>query len=279
MTDTTHNYSELLELAVLDAHGLLEPIESEIFNRSFHEAPASIQDEIIRMQLEFATDDSLLPADLPTAELRKKVLSAVANAADNEARFLAPLALIGARVGASKRGVGATGSVVLWRTAAMILFGVSVVLAVVTLDVKRTAINIAQKAANVVANDSMQNLTNTKFVEFINNPYYNVTRLERAEGNQAGYIRVAIYSEPVDPIDPIGADNPYAKGYVFGLDLEDGEEIIIQGITESGTVVRLAVIVADDSVVAQSFEIPKHLAKAFKRIEGVNAKTGARWIL
>lgn len=277
MTDEIHNYSELLELAVLDAHGLLEPIESELFNRSFHEAPASMQDEIIRMQHEFATDESLLPEDLPTAELRKKVLDAVANAADKEASTLAPLALIGARVGVTKGRVSSSGSVVVWRIAAMILFGVSVVLAIVALDVGRTATSITQKAENVVANDSLKNLTDTEFVEFINNPYYQVTRLARSEGNQAGYIRVAIYSEPVDGIDPSDSDNPNTRGYVFGLDLEDGEKIVIQGITESGTVIRLAVIVADDSVVAQSFEIPKHLAQGL-RIEGFDVNTGARWI-
>ena len=65
MTNEIHNYKQLIELAVLDAHGLLEPIESDLFDRSFHDAPASIQDEIIQMQRDFALDESLLPSDTP----------------------------------------------------------------------------------------------------------------------------------------------------------------------------------------------------------------------
>ena len=97
MTDTTNNYNQLLELAVLDSHGLLEPIEAELFTKSFHNAPASIQDEIIKLQRELAEDDSLLPLGTPAPALKQKVLQAVTDAADQEARRLAPLALIGAR--------------------------------------------------------------------------------------------------------------------------------------------------------------------------------------
>ena len=68
--DTKH----LLELAVLDSHGLLESMESELFNRAFHDAPVALQDEIQRMQEKLATDESLLPEDLPDATLRKRVL-------------------------------------------------------------------------------------------------------------------------------------------------------------------------------------------------------------
>ena len=61
MTYESHNYNQLLELAVLDAHGLLEPIEADLFNRSFHDAPASVQDEIVQLQRDFACDETLLP--------------------------------------------------------------------------------------------------------------------------------------------------------------------------------------------------------------------------
>ena len=83
--------------------GLLEPIETDLFNRSFHDAPASIQDEIIQMQRDFALDESLLPADaIPPSSLKQQVLQAVAKAADKEAQRLAPLALIGARASAAR---------------------------------------------------------------------------------------------------------------------------------------------------------------------------------
>ena len=277
MTDSLHNYSELIELAVLDAHGLLDPIESELFNRSFHNAPASVQDEIIRLQHRLATDETLLPSDLPPASLKGRVIDAVSIAADTEAKRLAPLALIGARVGEARGNINTTGSIVMWRTAAMILFGVSLVLAIVTLDVKRDSDKIAQKAETAVANDSLKNLTNTRFVETIKNPYYKVTRLERAIGNQAGYIRVAIYSEPVDSMDSTSANKLSTKGYVFGLDLVDGEEITIIGVDENDKETVLTTIVADGSVVGQHFEISKRLAKTLKKIKGLNEKTGEQW--
>ena len=108
MTNEIHNYKQLLELAVLEAHGLLEQIEVDLFTRSFHDAPASIQEEIVRIQEKFALDDSLLPAENPPAELRKKILQSVAETADKEAQRLAPLALIGARASAA---TGPTGSI------------------------------------------------------------------------------------------------------------------------------------------------------------------------
>ena len=159
----------------------------------------------------------------------------------------------------------------------MILFGVSLVLAIVTLDVKRDSDKIAQKAETAVANDSLKNLTNTRFVETIKNPYYKVTRLERAIGNQAGYIRVAIYSDPVDGMNPTSANRLNVKGYVFGLDLVDGEEITILGVDENDKETPLTTIVADGSVVGQHFKISKHLATTLKEIKGLNENTGEQW--
>ena len=37
---------ELLELAALDAFGLLDDYEAALFTRSFHHAPVAVQDEI-----------------------------------------------------------------------------------------------------------------------------------------------------------------------------------------------------------------------------------------
>ena len=56
---------ELLELAALDALGLLDEFEAAYYTRSFHDAPATVQDEIKRLQAELATDQRLLPGDEP----------------------------------------------------------------------------------------------------------------------------------------------------------------------------------------------------------------------
>ncbi len=47
---------ELLELAALDALGLLDRYEAALYTRSFHHASAPVQDEIVRLQAEIASD-------------------------------------------------------------------------------------------------------------------------------------------------------------------------------------------------------------------------------
>ena len=56
---------ELLELAALDVLGLLDEYEAAYYTRSFHHAPATVQDEIKRIQAEVASDESLLPGEEP----------------------------------------------------------------------------------------------------------------------------------------------------------------------------------------------------------------------
>jgi hypothetical protein len=278
MNDSPHNYSELIELAALDAHGLLDPIETELFDRSFHNAPASVQDEIVRLQLRLATDESLLPSDLPPSSLKGKVIHAVAKAADKEAKRLAPLALIGARVGATRGNHNSTGSVVMWRAAALILFGVTVVLAIITFDSQRTAMDFSEKVSSLQAHDSLRKDGAPGMVETLTNPLSRIVRLERVEGNTNGYIRVSIFSNLNDPTDP-GDENmvEQVRGEAFGYDLEAGAVVIIQGTTRSGEVIELARLDASNSMVPQVFNIPKDQLQGLI-IAGVDAKTGARWI-
>lgn len=269
MTNEIHNYKQLIELAVLDAHGLLEPIESDLFDRSFHDAPASIQDEIIQMQRAFALDESLLPSDKPPASLKKRVLRSVSEAADKEARRLAPLALIGARASAIRGKLGTPKQTYFWRIAALILFGVAVVLGIMAVESNQRANRNAKVAMNIDAASTIKDLIRTdidepQFEEFIGNPYCHVTRLEREHGNTDGYLRIAV-------------NERFGRGHVLAIDLLDGEEIIIQGTTEDGEVLELARISADGPIVGRWFEIDKNQVPGLT-ITAVDAKTGNRWI-
>ena len=264
MTNEIHNYKQLLELAVLEAHGLLEQIEVDLFTRSFHDAPASIQEEIVRIQEKFALDDSLLPAENPPAELRKKVLQSVAETADQEAQRLAPLALIGARASAAQAQLGPSRSVTFWRTAAVVLFGVAVVLAVISLDAQTKANRNAQIALNSATNTELADMVGRKFSEFIGNPYCQVTRLERESSHSIGYLRIAL-------------NERFGNGFVLGIDLEKGEEIIIQGTTLSGAIIDLARITADGPILGHGFNIDQSLVKGMT-VTAVDAKTGKRWV-
>ncbi len=123
---------ELLELASLDAVGLLDTVEEAVFTRSFHDAPATVQDEVLRRQAEIANDLSLLPGDEPDPNLRERVLKAVAAAVEREEATLAPLARIGRRRSAAERETGSsfglTGSGQFWRAASFALAGVSLIM-------------------------------------------------------------------------------------------------------------------------------------------------------
>ncbi len=68
---------ELLELTILDSLGLLEPEESQAFEREFASAPASIREQVRREQDRLSDLTSLLPDVEPRAELRERVLEAV----------------------------------------------------------------------------------------------------------------------------------------------------------------------------------------------------------
>lgn len=95
---TASNYmerDELLKMAALDVFGLLDEYEAERYNRSFHNAPAGVQDEIVALQAELASDTSLLPDEYPDPSLRERVLKRVAKAVEEEATLLAPIATIG----------------------------------------------------------------------------------------------------------------------------------------------------------------------------------------
>ncbi len=72
---------ELIELAQLDALGLLDDQEREAFDRAFVAAPASIQAQLRREQARLARTDWVPIDGEPPAELRDAVLTDVAAAA------------------------------------------------------------------------------------------------------------------------------------------------------------------------------------------------------
>ena len=115
---------ELLELASLDAMGLLDDFEATVYTRAFHEAPATVQDEVVRLQAQVAGDLSLLPGDEPDPKLRERVLKAVAAAIERNDDALAPLASIGRRRrgirGAERRFLSGSPAMY-WRAASFML--------------------------------------------------------------------------------------------------------------------------------------------------------------
>ncbi|MEC9373037.1 MAG: hypothetical protein VYC34_04300 [Planctomycetota bacterium] len=82
MSAENKNYSpkELLELASLDALGLLDRDERESFEAAFRTAPPSLQAQVRREQGRIASADEWLPDVAPPSSLRDRVLMAVRGA-------------------------------------------------------------------------------------------------------------------------------------------------------------------------------------------------------
>lgn len=88
--------NDLLELASLDALGLLDEEERRAFESAFRAAPASLQSQIRREQRRLTSVEDLLPEVEPPASLRARVIAAVLAAfgasADREADVIASIA-------------------------------------------------------------------------------------------------------------------------------------------------------------------------------------------
>jgi hypothetical protein len=97
---------ELIEQASLDALGLLDEFEAAHYARSFHAAPASVQEEVRRLQAAVVTDTALLADEEPPADLRTRVMGSVRDAMEEEARELKPIATIGSK--SSRNGTAAS---------------------------------------------------------------------------------------------------------------------------------------------------------------------------
>jgi hypothetical protein len=83
----THDMSthDLLEMASLDAMGLLDPEERDAFERAFRAATPPVQAQIRREQLRFSSMDELLPRVDPPLGLRARVIAAVRGAMETVA--------------------------------------------------------------------------------------------------------------------------------------------------------------------------------------------------
>jgi hypothetical protein len=85
MNTQNMNTHELLEMASLDALGLLDPEERESFERSFRAADPAVQAQIRREQLRFSSVDDMLPQVAPPLGLKARVIAAMRDAMQNMA--------------------------------------------------------------------------------------------------------------------------------------------------------------------------------------------------
>jgi hypothetical protein len=202
---------ELLELAALDAFGLLDRYESALYNRSFHHASAAVQNEIRELQAMFTGDESLLPDVEPDPELRERVLRAVAKAIEADSERLAPLASIGrtqqpARESGGRRSLGLSGQ--FWRAATFVLAGALLVM---------IYFNVQQRAEYSVVRDyALGRLTDDQVSEQLGEGLMDFVRNKNS---------TSVVLRPMDNQSSMHAvlflDEKTGKGFLYGLNLPE----------------------------------------------------------
>jgi hypothetical protein len=185
---------ELLENAALDAYGLLDEYEAALYTRSFHHAPAAIQDEILQLQAQLVSDETFLPSDLPDPTLRERVLDAVAVAIEHETAELEPLATIGRGRNAQAEVEAKTisdGPGYYWRAASFALVACVIVALYFWADAAQRHNLVAVLALSNNTEAQLEDLIGPTAKEFIFNP--TASRVSFKPAQPATTARAAMY--------------------------------------------------------------------------------------
>ncbi len=271
---------ELIEQASLDALGLLDAFEAAHYAKSFHAAPASVQEEIRQLQAEIATDASLLSDEEPPAGLRGRVMGAVMDSIEHETRELQPIATIGSRArrvaaaGATATATDIAGvvrdermniqyrsmqrSVAVWRAASVALaaslLGSFLWLNVITHE----AMSIAQLAQGQATQAQLIEMLGSDYATFSGNKTMKIRSLAALAG-QAG--AAILYCDPKN-----------GDGYLVGFGLAEVGTYTIRSIADDGTSVVLGQMIGGARVTATRLARIDSTRLAHSRIEVVDDK-------
>jgi hypothetical protein len=267
---------ELIEQASLDALGLLDAFEAAHYAKSFHAAPASVQEEIRQLQAEIATDASLLSDEEPPAGLRGRVMGAVMDSIEHETRELQPIATIGSRA----RRVAATGatatdiagvvrdermniqhrsmqrSVAVWRAASVALaaslLGSFLWLNVITHE----AMSIAQLAQGQATQAQLIEMLGSDYATFSGNKTMKIRSLAALAGQASAAI---MYCDP-----------DTGDGYLVSFGLAQVGTYTVRSVDANGTSVVLGQMIGGARVTATRLARIDATRLAHSRIEVVD---------
>jgi hypothetical protein len=271
---------ELIEQASLDALGLLDAFEAAHYAKSFHAAPASVQEEIRQLQAEIATDASLLSDEEPPAGLRGRVMGAVMDSIEHETRELQPIATIGSRArrvaaaGATATATDIAGvvrdermniqhrsmqrSVAVWRAASVALaaslLGSFLWLNVITHD----AMSIAQLAQGQATQAQLIEMLGSDYATFSTDKTMRIRSLAALAGEPGAAI---LYCDPKN-----------GDGYLVGFGLAQVGTYTIRSIADDGTTITLGQVIGGSRVTATRLARVDSTRLAHSRIEVVDDK-------
>jgi anti-sigma-K factor RskA len=157
---------ELLELASLDALGLLDGDEREAFERAFEAAPRAVREQIRREQGRIAAaDDALLPEVDPPAGLRARVRGAVRDAMDRVRSERDVVGRIAPNAWSLRRNVSP-----LWRAACLAFATATISLLVAGFHVRQTYNESLASAADGALAEQIARELGDSFVEVLLSP-------------------------------------------------------------------------------------------------------------
>ncbi len=224
---------ELIDLAALDAHGLLDEYEEAHYSRSFLDAPAVVQDEIRQVQAELASDTILLPDEEPRPSLRQEVLDGVGEAVGKK---LAPLATIGQlRSSARETRLNLTASTPLWRAAVFALAATLIVLAYFSADAYRHGNTIARLALNNNTAAQLEQLIGPTFKDFLFDQHTKRIVLTPFDSD-AEFRAVVFTNEATNEVFLVTAGLPRSPGEDYTLQVKhaDGSLEEVETFASSG---------------------------------------------
>ncbi len=249
---------ELREWAPLDVYGLLEHDEAELFERSFRDAPASVQDQIRALQAELAETDTL-PDVLPPSDLRARTIERVVQLADDEAERLAPIGMVGgpSREASGRRVSGL--SWFMWRAATFVLAATGVMLLVFLSVVNEKHNQLTEWALTGFTSDQIQQQIGPDFTEFLFDSEVKRFVFSNA-GDPEGSEQAVLYvneqtGEAFLICDNLPADQEGKATYTLSLIVDDDEPRQLRRFDTRGAMTAVRLEVPVNQLAAAQWEI------------------------
>jgi hypothetical protein len=249
---------ELLQLAPLEALGLLDELEDHRFARGFEVATPTVQDEIRDLQAAVAVEFGSAGVEGPERALRFKTLAAMSAAVEADDESCAPIASIGERAAMQMRrrsqlvvegdAIAATRrdrdrrSSIFWRAAALALGSGLLVTLYFTNQLSSTARNLAQLVLLDLNKSDLRSQIGPSYSKFIESGSASAISLGSQSGSGAG----VLFIEP---------SSNEALFLAFDIGDQVGPFRLIARDATSGEEIELAVVDSFSKLAAVQFDL------------------------
>jgi hypothetical protein len=256
--DTISSREEILELASIEAMGMLDEVESARLERAFAAATPAVQAEVLALQERLATDPTLRSSEQPSAALRLRTLAHVVHAIEEDAASAKPIATIGPASGRVPSSATANGSMeellqeiarrtaapqsaqLFWRAASFFLIAALAVSSYFQWQTHRQAARITAFAENQLLDDEIRR---------------ELRGLEGFDFAAATPVRLRAVGKPSEVTAYIDHENH--RVLVVGFRLNEFEQgVTLRVRSEAGTVEPLETVRVSSAAWAKMYDIP-----------------------